>query len=169
MPLADESQAESPECCDGAEPRCLLAHYTGIMASTLPVVINRSGGTAAAMGVDLGYLVTRAFARAGRTIALELVDGCDVAFAIARHARAPLVAVGGGDGTLGAAAAAKQIAHDPVRFARIDVIRADQVEARPISLDQKIGQLDAILVGCGSRVDDVGRVFEPFVKRRIPQ
>lgn len=82
-----------------------LGHYSVIMASTLPVVINRSGGTAAAMGVDLADTVTRAFASAGRTIALELVDGGDVAAVVAQHAREPLVVVGGGDGTLGAAAA----------------------------------------------------------------
>ena len=76
------------------------------MASKLPVVINRSGGTAAAMGVGLADAVTRAFAHVGRTIALELVDGGDVAAVVAQHARAPLIVVGGGDGTLGAAAAA---------------------------------------------------------------
>ncbi|HEX7752180.1 MAG TPA: diacylglycerol kinase family protein [Novosphingobium sp.] len=130
------------------------------MASTLPVVINRSGGTAAAMGVDLGYLVTRAFARAGRTIALELVDGCDVAFAIARHARAPLVAVGGGDGTLGAAAAA--LAHTSTALAVLPLGTRNHL-ARQLGVPPDLDAAAALAVSGRRRRIDLGtagdRVF----------
>jgi diacylglycerol kinase family enzyme len=76
-----------------------------VMASPLPVLINRSGGTAAAMGESLRDTVEQAFAAAGRGIALELVEGGDLAEAVARHRGKPRVVVGGGDGTLGCAAA----------------------------------------------------------------
>jgi diacylglycerol kinase family enzyme len=46
-----------------------------------------------------------AFAAAGQPIRLELVSGEDLADAVSSHASAPRVAVGGGDGTLGTAAA----------------------------------------------------------------
>jgi diacylglycerol kinase family enzyme len=75
------------------------------MPRTVPVLINRSGGTAASRGDALRGEVEAAFAQTGRTIHLELLDGRDMADAVSRHADQPLVIVGGGDGTLSAAAA----------------------------------------------------------------
>ncbi len=75
------------------------------MASALPVLINRTGGTAASLGDSLRTTVEEAFAAAGRTIELELLDGSEMADAVARHRGKPRVVVGGGDGTLGCAAA----------------------------------------------------------------
>jgi diacylglycerol kinase family enzyme len=115
LPPGIAKQAES--CC--ARRRAFVASQTGgaeqtrrarimadIMARTLPVLVNRSGGTAAALGGRLRETVEAAFAAAGQAIDLELVDGPDMAEAVQRHAGAPRVVVGGGDGTLGAAAAA---------------------------------------------------------------
>jgi diacylglycerol kinase family enzyme len=76
-----------------------------IMARTLPVLINRSGGTADAMGASLRPAIEDAFAAVGQAIALELVDGADMGEAVKRHLGAPRIVVGGGDGTLGGAAA----------------------------------------------------------------
>lgn len=70
----------------------------------MPVIVNRSGGTASARGAGLEDELKHAFAEAGRAIELELVDGSDVAAAIQRHAHAPRIVVGGGDGTIGHAA-----------------------------------------------------------------
>jgi len=67
----------------------------------LPVVVNRSGGTAAALGAKLEATLRQSF---GRTIDLQLVDGPDVPRALGRVAGAGRVVVGGGDGTLGSAA-----------------------------------------------------------------
>ena len=50
--------------------------------------------------------VQAAFAAAGLVIDLHLLDGDRIAAAVAEHARAPLVVIGGGDGTLGATAGA---------------------------------------------------------------
>jgi diacylglycerol kinase family enzyme len=75
------------------------------MSSPLPVLINRAGGTAAGLGEALGDAVTGAFARAGRPIQLELLEPGEMPEALRRHAGAPIIAVGGGDGTIGTAAA----------------------------------------------------------------
>lgn len=80
------------------------AHSTQAMSRPVPVLINRAGGSAAALGRTLGDRVERAFAEIGRPIAIEVLDGGDIAAAVARHADNPLVVVGGGDGTLSAAA-----------------------------------------------------------------
>ena len=74
------------------------------VAAPLPVIVNRSGGSATAKGDALSDTIERAFAAAGQSITLELVEGNDVAAAIERHIGAKRVAVGGGDGTLGSAA-----------------------------------------------------------------
>lgn len=74
------------------------------MAAPLPVLINRSGGTAASLGDKLEQTVRDAFAATGREVLLELLDARDMAEAIRRHGAQPVIAVGGGDGTLGNAA-----------------------------------------------------------------
>lgn len=81
-------------------------HLASTMAVPLPVLINRSGGTAASLGDGLERTVRDAFAVTGREILLELLDPKDLAEAIRSHGSAPVVAVGGGDGTLGNAAQA---------------------------------------------------------------
>lgn len=68
----------------------------------LPVIVNRSGGTAKSLGDKLEAQLVEAFA--GHPVELHLVDGKDVAATVEAQ-RAPRVAVGGGDGTLGGAAA----------------------------------------------------------------
>lgn len=85
------------------------------MVQPLPVLVNRTGGAAAALGDALGPGIEAAFAEAGREIVLELLDASQIAPAIARHARAPVIVVGGGDGTLGTAAAA--LAHSTTALA----------------------------------------------------
>lgn len=74
------------------------------MPVPLPVLINRSGGTAAALGERLEETVRAAFEACGRDIHLELLDGSEMADGVRRHLDASIVAVGGGDGTLGGAA-----------------------------------------------------------------
>jgi diacylglycerol kinase family enzyme len=69
----------------------------------LPVIVNRGGGTASAAGEKLADQLREAF---DRPIALELVDGAQIAAALARHEGAPRIVVGGGDGTIAAGAAA---------------------------------------------------------------
>jgi diacylglycerol kinase family enzyme len=74
------------------------------MGVPLPVLINRSGGTAASLGDRLEQTVRDAFSETGREITLELLDGPHMRDAIQHHALSPVVVVGGGDSTLGGAA-----------------------------------------------------------------
>lgn len=89
---------------DGWEPACGVAHFFRAMPVPLPVLINRSGGTAAALGERLEETVRAAFTESGRDITLELRDGKDMGEAVRRNLDASIIAVGGGDGTLGGAA-----------------------------------------------------------------
>ncbi len=70
----------------------------------LPVIVNGGGGAASRLGEKLGDTVEAAFAAVGLTIALELPKGEAIGVAITTAAGAPIVAIGGGDGTLGHAA-----------------------------------------------------------------
>ena len=74
-------------------------------AKAIPIVVNGSGGTAAARGAKLRDELAAAFAEAGLRADLRIVAGADVTDAVKAVADAPLVVVGGGDGTLGSAAA----------------------------------------------------------------
>jgi diacylglycerol kinase family enzyme len=74
-------------------------------APILPVIVNRSGGTASKAGDALEEQLRGAFASMGRRIALEIVPGDQVEQALDRHSDAPRIVVGGGDGTIGGAAA----------------------------------------------------------------
>ncbi|MCA1662002.1 MAG: hypothetical protein LC648_07515 [Novosphingobium sp.] len=67
------------------------------------MVVNRGGGTAGSLGDALEHTLREAFA--GQAIDLRLVEGRDVAATVEEVAGTPVVAVGGGDGTQGSAAA----------------------------------------------------------------
>ncbi|MEO8454612.1 MAG: diacylglycerol kinase family protein [Sphingomicrobium sp.] len=73
----------------------------------IPVLINRGGGTAAADG-KIGEKVAAALAQAGIEAAVELIDGgeCEVRCRAVAERGDPLLVVGGGDGTIAAAASA---------------------------------------------------------------
>jgi diacylglycerol kinase family enzyme len=77
-----------------------------VPALPLPVIVNVAGGTASRAGDDLASQIEAAFAAAGQSISLELVDGEGLAATVERYAGEPRVVVGGGDGTLATAAAA---------------------------------------------------------------
>ena len=70
----------------------------------IPVLVNRAGGSAAAAGAGLKKNVAAAFAEAGLKAEITLLDGGAIAQAVEKLMRRDLIVVGGGDGTLGAAA-----------------------------------------------------------------
>lgn len=74
------------------------------MSDRIPVFVNAGGGTAAAKGDKLRDELETAFAEAGATIDLSLLEGGELREAIKTKAGESLVVVGGGDGTLGCAA-----------------------------------------------------------------
>jgi diacylglycerol kinase family enzyme len=72
-------------------------------ARPVPVFVNAGGGTAARLGAALKDNVRAAFEEAGMAVDVFCLPGAEIAEAVCA-VDAPLVAVGGGDGTLGAAA-----------------------------------------------------------------
>lgn len=72
----------------------------------IPVIVNRHGGTAGRLGDRLRPTLEAAFAEAGLPADLHLLTGDAIRDAVRAHRDAPLVVVGGGDGTLGCAAGA---------------------------------------------------------------
>jgi diacylglycerol kinase family enzyme len=140
-------------------------------AATLPVIVNAAGGTASRAGDNLRQQIEAAFVAAGQPIALELVDGDGLAEALDRHAKAPRVAVGGGDGTLatGAEAALRSGAELAVlplgtrnHFARqldvpLDLEGAARLaahgRAQPVDLAEAGGQVFINNLSVGAYVD----------------
>lgn len=70
----------------------------------MPIVINRDGGSAAAAGQSLTATIEAACNDAGLAADIRLVAGTEVADAVRAYSDRPLIAVGGGDGTLRSAA-----------------------------------------------------------------
>ena len=75
------------------------------MTKPFPVVINRGGGAASRAGNALEDQVRNAFEAAGLNADIHLVDGRSLIPTIERLAKSGAVAIGGGDGTQGCAAA----------------------------------------------------------------
>lgn len=73
------------------------------MTERIAVIVNRSGGTASSLGDTLEATVREAFA--GHEIDLQLIEGKDIAQTMKQFAGRAVVAIGGGDGTQGSAAA----------------------------------------------------------------
>ena len=74
------------------------------MTGAIAVIVNKSGGTASALGDKLEAMVREAFD--GQNIELRLVEGKAIGEALKAAAGRAIVAIGGGDGTQGTAAAA---------------------------------------------------------------
>jgi diacylglycerol kinase family enzyme len=70
-----------------------------------PVVVNRGGGAASKAGDALIDQIAAAFTAVGQTADVHAVDGSDLVSTIERLAKTGAVAIGGGDGTQGCAAA----------------------------------------------------------------
>jgi diacylglycerol kinase family enzyme len=84
-----------------------LASQPDTSASTpFPVVVNRGGGAASRAGEALVEQIQNAFATVGLTADVHAVDGAALTETIKRLAKAhDAIAIGGGDGTQGCAAA----------------------------------------------------------------
>lgn len=130
------------------------------MASALPVLINRAGGGAAALGEELRETIERAFAETGHAIELELVDGEEIAEAVVRHRGKPRLVVGGGDGTLGCAAAV--LADTPTALAILPLGTRNHL-ARQLGIPLELAEAVDVAVGGQRRRIDLGaagdRVF----------
>lgn len=74
------------------------------MIRPVPVLLNAGGGAARRLGERCGGVVEAAFAAAGLPVDVRVAPGREIAALAAGLADRELVVVGGGDGTLGAAA-----------------------------------------------------------------
>lgn len=127
------------------------------MTRAFPVLINRTGGTASALGNSLRGTVEAAFAATGHEIALELVEGGEMAAAVAAHRGKPRVIVGGGDGTLGAAATV--LANSPTALAILPLGTRNHL-ARQLGIPLDLGEAAAVAVGGQRRRIDLGAAGE---------
>ena len=70
----------------------------GGQQTTIPVIVNRNGGTAGRLGDGLRPALEQAFAAAGLAADIHLIAGEAIRETVRAHRDAPLVVVGGGDG-----------------------------------------------------------------------
>lgn len=124
------------------------------MPAPLPVLINRAGGTAAALGERLEPTIRAAFAASGREIDLHLVDGEDMAEAIHNCSHAGIIAVGGGDGTLGGAA--QLLAGTRTALAVLPLGTRNHL-ARALGIPMDLEEAARVAVIGGRRRMDLGR------------
>jgi diacylglycerol kinase family enzyme len=75
------------------------------VSTAFPVVVNRGGGAASRAGDALVEQIESAFKAAGLVADVHAVDGPDLIATVTRLAKTGAVAIGGGDGTQGCAAA----------------------------------------------------------------
>lgn len=122
----------------------------------IPVVVNRAGGTAASLGDALADKIAAAFAAAGRAADIRLVDGCDIVATIRSLAEAPLVVVGGGDGTLGCAAYAR-VESGGGALGILPLGTRNHL-ARELGIPDKIDEAAAVIAAGATRAIDLAEV-----------
>ncbi|TGX45820.1 sphingosine kinase [Sphingomonas naasensis] len=125
------------------------------VSERIPVLVNRSGGTAAARGDALGPEIEKAFADAGLAIDLQLLPGDRVAEAAAKVADRELVVVGGGDGTLGGAAGA--LAHAGATLGILPLGTRNHL-ARELGVPLKLPEAAKLIATGTQRRIDLARV-----------
>lgn len=125
------------------------------MPGALRVVVNRTGGAARALGDRLPQQLRDAFAKTGAEIDLQLVEGGDVAKTV--RGAGPRVVVGGGDGTL--AAAAQQLAGTDVEMAVLPLGTRNHL-ARDLGISMNLVEAAALAVRGQAAAIDVGEVNE---------
>jgi diacylglycerol kinase family enzyme len=121
----------------------------------LPVLINRIGGTAARMGERLEAEVREAFHKARVAIDLQLIRGDEMTEAVSAVAAAPMVAVGGGDGTLGCAAGV--LAGSGTALAILPLGTRNHL-AHELGIPDDLGEVARLIAQGPRRTIDLGRV-----------
>lgn len=125
----------------------------------IPVFVNRHGGTARARGDKLGDELEQAFAAAGLAIDLQLIDGGAIGRAVAGAAKDGhrLIAVGGGDGTIGCAAGALLKAGGEGALAVLPLGTRNHL-ARDLGLPNDLAEIAQLIAGGVTRSIDLGEV-----------
>jgi diacylglycerol kinase family enzyme len=122
---------------------------------TLPVIVNRNGGTAAKMGDALIGELEKAFAQAGATADVAAIDGKHTPEAIKAAAKAGRVIVAGGDGT--AAGAAQILAGSDTELGLLPLGTLNHL-ARDLGIPADLGEAADIAVNGQPAAIDVGEV-----------
>ncbi|MEO6717333.1 MAG: diacylglycerol kinase family protein [Novosphingobium sp.] len=124
--------------------------------ATIPFVINRKAGTAAATGEDLSQQLESILASNGADATVELVDGDKLEEAISRAAKGKArIAIGGGDGTL--ASAAKALAGSSTAFALLPLGTLNHL-ARDLSIPADLEQAVELALKGTAKAIDLGNV-----------
>ncbi|MBV9564172.1 MAG: hypothetical protein JOY90_27570 [Bradyrhizobium sp.] len=144
---------------------------------TIPVFINRGGGAAAAAGDELAKQVAEAFAAAGVTADVQLVEAREIAGAVRKASETSRrLVVGGGDGTMGCVAQALadrpevELAILPLgtlnHLARDLAIPSQLEEAAALAVNGTAIPVDVALVNDHRFVNNASVGLYPFMVRR---
>lgn len=127
----------------------------------IPVLLNRGGGAVAADG-EIAEKVRSALEQAGIEPAIELIDGGNFEAGCQEIAErgGPLVIIGGGDGTIGAAASALAATETALGILPLGTLNHF---ARDVGIPPKLDDAAALIAGGRERRVDVaelnGRIF----------
>lgn len=132
--------------------------FAAVTTRTITAFVNRNGGTARARAKTIVQELEDAFAAVGLTIDLHLIHGREMADAVAQAAKkGGLVAVGGGDGTLGCAAGAIVKAGGKAVLAPLPLGTRNHL-ARELGLPMDIGEVAKLIAAGSTRQIDLGEV-----------
>jgi len=124
----------------------------------IPVFVNRHGGTARARAKTIAKELEEAFDAAGLRIDLHLIDGKAMGEAVSNAAKAGgIVAVGGGDGTLGCAAGAILKAGGKAILAPLPLGTRNHL-ARELGLPMDVAEVAKLIAARSTRKIDLGEV-----------
>lgn len=123
----------------------------------IPVLVNRDGGTARARASTIAAELRAAFADAGLAIDLAMIDGHGMAAAVAGVADRPIVAVGGGDGTIGTAAGAIVAVGGAATLAVLPLGTRNHL-ARELGLPMALPELARLIAAGTTRTIDLAEV-----------
>ncbi len=129
------------------------------MTAPIPVFINGGGGAAKAKGDALRGEVEAAFAKAGVTIDVQILEGGALQQAVTAHVTSPLVVVGGGDGTLSCAAQAI-LDHGGDKGAALGILPLGTLNhlAKELAIPLELVEAAALIAKRPTRRIDVARV-----------
>ena len=126
----------------------------------IPVLVNRGGGAAAAAGDRLKPDIEAAFAKAGAQAEVRLLEGAEMAEAVAASiGRRERLAVAGGDGSLSCASAALAGNADAPALAILPLGTLNHL-ARDLHIPSELDAAAALAVRGAARTIDVGTVNE---------
>lgn len=127
------------------------------MTKSIPVFVNSSGGAASRLRDALVPTVQEAFHKAGLDADVQVIKGSEIAAAVGEATSEPLIAVGGGDGTIGCAAGAIADGGGKATLAILPLGTRNHL-AGEIGLPGDLAQVAELITAGATRTIDIGRV-----------